>query len=216
MSCSTPCSISKDFPPAQRREIRITTALPVKWKRGTQRRADLTAEQRKEKCPDIDRADVVFADGGVSYSYALSNNGLANSHLVKYDKDLEKVINEKGGVILDSYNTLSNFVYTALNTKQQFIGYFGNVPYSELQKIEQSIINKPVNRNIFKRVDYSLAISCDFIRHLKNERGFSFEQIMLLVDRLPDTIFEADETKYHQYKSGNVLRDGLLFEKQYL
>ena len=36
--------------------------------RDTEKRGELTAEQRKNTRPDIDRADVVFADDGVSYS----------------------------------------------------------------------------------------------------------------------------------------------------
>ena len=42
--------------------------------RDAEARASLTAEERKEKRPDVDRADVVFADGsGVSYSENLSD-----------------------------------------------------------------------------------------------------------------------------------------------
>ncbi len=42
--------------------------------RDTASRRTLTDEQRKEKRPDIDRDDVVFADGGVSYDIGVSED----------------------------------------------------------------------------------------------------------------------------------------------
>ena len=48
------------------RDLYYRTAGEVEA-RDTARRLTLTDEQRKEKRPDIDRDDVVFSDGGVSY-----------------------------------------------------------------------------------------------------------------------------------------------------
>ena len=55
-------------------------------------RADLTAEERKEKRPDVDRADVVFADGsGVSYSENLSDEERTiKEQLLAHREEIEK------------------------------------------------------------------------------------------------------------------------------
>ena len=64
-------------------------------------RADLDAAQRKNTRPDIDRADVVFADSGESYSIEETTDGrpvvIVNDDITKYasdDKGLVKLVKD--------------------------------------------------------------------------------------------------------------------------
>ena len=69
--------------------------------RDTASRADMTSEQRKSTRPDIDRTDVVFADGeSVSYLSAESNN---TSSIKQQIKDHLNEINEMDSVADISY-----------------------------------------------------------------------------------------------------------------
>ncbi len=69
----------------------------------TTARADLTEERRKENRPDIDRTDVVFADGGVSYSIALTKTMNIEDQIEQVES---KTLNGSNSLYLGNCNNL--------------------------------------------------------------------------------------------------------------
>lgn len=159
------------------------------------------------------------ADGGEvkEYSFLLSQNGLAHSDLQDYTDELKDIINKHGDIIIDSKAKLAEFVDEVYDIpKSKKVGYFGIISKEKLREIENSIVNKPKDLTSVFAVDRdcSIVVNADGIRHLKNERKWSKQEVVDYLDLLPDTILDADDITFHYYERGSTKENGLLFKKQ--
>lgn len=85
-------------------ELYQNTAGEIEARDATARLA-LTAEERKNTRPDIDRKDVVFSDGGVSYDYGVTQEDVDNYVDAAYKKenteDIKKYANPSARLMAD-------------------------------------------------------------------------------------------------------------------
>ncbi len=128
--------------PKQWRDYYERTAGEIEA-RDAANRMDYTDEQRKNIRPDIDRTDVVFADGGRSYSISeiIDVDGNSYGIAVYLDSDILEGLTEK-----ERKTKIKEIVYN--NAGNSFIAYDGDIP------IEISILpNKKFKNQKGKSID---------------------------------------------------------------
>ena len=87
-----------------------------------------------------------------------------------------------------------------------------------MAEIEKSVPNLPneLKGILFKTdKDYSIAVTLDSIRHLKDEKNISIDDIIDYLDRMTDTIVEYDSVYFDYYHQGDTKSNGLLFKKTF-
>lgn len=174
----------------------------------------------KEKRPDIDRTDVVFADDSVvGYSFNDTKTGMANDKLLPYNEELTSIIEKKGDYIIDSFDKLKNIVRIAFhNPKQKATAYFGILSPDILSNIEKSITNLPkeLNGTLFKsNKTYSVAATLDSIKHLADGKNLSEQDVLDYLDRMADTIIHFDTVAFDYYYQGEQKSKGVIFKKTF-
>ena len=160
-------------------------------------------------------------EGGVKhYSFRDSESGMANDALLPYDAELVNVIENRGDIIVDSFDKLQEVVNIAFDepTRKATV-YFGIIDPSVLEQIEKAVPNIPtaLEGKVFKPGrSYSIAASLDSIRHLTDSKGVTREDVLDYLDRVADTIIENDTVFFSYYTdSRNNTLKGLLFKKSF-
>ena len=159
-------------------------------------------------------------DDGEKFSFRDSETGMANDLLLPYGEELSSLIENSGGIIVDSFEKLQEVVNTAFDEPtKKATAYFGILDSALLEQIEKKVPNIPkaLNGKVFKvGRTYSIAASLDSIRHLADEKGLTREDVLDYLDRMADTIIENDTVSFDYYTDsrGNKLK-GLLFKKTY-
>ena len=153
-------------------------------------------------------------------AFTTSNTGMANDALHRYTGELQDLIEERGDIIVDSYDKLINVVDLAFdNPDMKATAYFGIVDVDTLKKIENSVPNIPrdMNGKLFKEGrQYSIAATLDSIRHLVDDKNLTRSDLIDYLDRLADTIVDFDSVSYSVYTdSRNQKNNGILFKKKY-
>lgn len=166
------------------------------------------------------RLQAVNSVDGVRFSFKNTSTGMANENLLPYSRELQTLIRQKGGYIVDSAQALKDVVNLAFDNPQaKGTAYFGILDTEVLSKIEKSIPNLPkaFNGVLFKKnKDYSVAATLDSIRHITDEKHLSRIDVLDYLDRLADTIVEFDSVVYDTYydRMGNANK-GILFKKRF-
>ena len=156
---------------------------------------------------------------GERFAFSNSKSGMANDSLLKYSGELRDLIEDRGDIIVDSYDKLVDIVNLAFdepNTKAT--AYFGIIDVSTLQKIENSVPNIPkeMNGKLFKSgKQYSVAATLDSIRHLVDDKKLSRDDVVDYLDRLADTIVEFDSVTFDYYIKGQNKTAGITFKKHF-
>lgn len=120
--------------------------------RDVQARRDMTAEQRKNTRPDIDREDAVFAEGSTSISFS--------SKIDEYPYDMQTVIKE---YLSSDDDEIVDFINEFKQTKK-----FGR---KEISKPSQKLI-KDIKEILGINIeDYSNYINTNAIRHIERRHG---------------------------------------------
>ena len=153
------------------------------------------------------------------YSFSGSESGRANDALLSYDNELRSLIESRGDIIVDDYESLKTVVDLAFDDRlSKATAYFGIISSDMLDDIQRDIPNIPreLEGKIFKRGrDYSVAVTLDSIRHMVDEKGLSRNDVTEYLDKLADTIMEYDTVSYSPYVRGQSRTTGLLFEKTF-
>lgn len=176
--------------------------------------------QQKESLTNINQENMHVSEGEVRYSFKNSQNGLANDGLTEYSGELRDLIEERGDIIVDSYDKLVEVVNLAFDepsTKKTI--YFGIIEAATLEKIKNSIPNLPkeLEGKLFKEgKQYSVAATLDSIRHLIDEKSLTREDVIDYLDRFADTVTDFDSVTFNYYDGGNGETRGLLFKKKYI
>ena len=159
-------------------------------------------------------------EGGDRFSFRDSATGMANDLLLPYNEELVRIIENNGGIIVDSFDKLQEVVNLSFDEPtRKATAYFGILDSSLLEQIEKKIPNIPkdLNGKVFKAGrTYSIAASLDSIRHLTDEKGLTREDVLDYLDRMADTIIDNDTVSFDYYKDGwGQKSKGLLFKKSY-
>lgn len=175
---------------------------------------------QKESLTNINQENMHVSDGEIRYSFKNSQNGLANDGLTEYSGELRDLIEERGDIIVDSYEKLVEVVNLAFDepsTKKTI--YFGIIEAATIEKIKNSIPNLPkeLEGKLFKDgKQYSVAATLDSIRHLVDEKSLTREDVIDYLDRFADTVTDFDSVTFNYYDGGNGETRGLLFRKKYI
>lgn len=111
--------------------------------RDTASRADLDAEQRKNTRPDIDRTDVVFADGGVLYVSAKNNEDSSIREQIRANLDRLNVMQPV--VNIDYASISKKDIRSVVETEFKKIGYHIDRKDFGLIEIGEGEIKKSLN-----------------------------------------------------------------------
>ena len=156
----------------------------------------------------------------IRYSFRKSTSGMANDKLSPYNEELSQYIKNGGDYIIDSFDALESAVNMAFDSPDKKATlYFGNVSPEDISRIEASIENLPteLKGKLFKPGrTYSVIATLDSIRHLKDEKNISTENVLKYMDRYADTVVDFDDVHFDYYfdSYGNRL-NGLRFRKQF-
>lgn len=156
----------------------------------------------------------------IRYSFRKSTSGMANDKLSPYNEELNQYIKNGGDYIIDSLDALESAVNMAFDSPDKKATlYFGNVSPEDISRIEASIENLPteLKGKLFKPGrTYSVIATLDSIRHLKDEKNISTENVLKYMDRYADTVVDFDDVHFDYYfdSYGNRL-NGLRFRKQF-
>ncbi len=153
----------------------------------------------------------------IRFSFKSTKSGMANDALSPYDEELTRLIGERGDIIVDSREKLVEVVDLAFDDpNHKATAYFGIISPDTLEKIKNSVSNLPkeLEDALFKAgKDYSIAATLDSIRHLVDDKNLDRADVVDYVDRLADTIVDADSVSFDFYTKGSNRTPGLLFKK---
>ena len=165
----------------------------------------------------VDLSGKVDAGGVVKFSFKNSNSGRANDLLIPYDEELIQIITGRGDYIVYDFESLQKIVNQAFESPEyKATAYFGTIPENVLKNIEINVPNIPKELNgvLFKSgKDYSIAATFDSIRHLKDGKNLSIDDIVEYLDRMSDTIVDFDSVYFDYYHQGGAKINGLVFKK---
>ena len=187
--------------------------------RNTAERLNLDSEQRKNTRPDIDRKDVVFADGS-EYLSVKSEDEAFENQIRPYSEFRERLISsDKNNVIARTKEDVVAFVRESFLDKQSKKSlHLGAVSSELMERIYNEVENLPENKrdSLFKsNREYSLEIGQEDIRHLvQDKKGLSVEDVINYVLNMPTVVNDFDQVHYTEYRKGNNIMNGLLFRKQ--
>lgn len=155
----------------------------------------------------------------IRYSFRNSDSGMANDVLLPYEEEMQKLLESRGGIIIDGFDKLVEVVNLAFDNRDlKRTAYFGIVDYNILKKIEGSTHNLPeeLKGHLFKEgQSYSIAVTLDSIRHMVDEKELTREDVIDYLDRIADTIVENDSVSFAYYEQAKNRLKGLRFKKKF-
>ena len=179
-------------------------------------RVDLTAEERKEKRPDIDRADVVFADvSGVSFSEEYDKENVPNNAIYPdmAEEDRADVLEKTVFLIkkIDS-KTERNRDYSSFNTKAR-----SQVEKQMIHLLrEVGILDKKLT---FPDLDFDFEYSTGKMREsffIQNANGESFVDFAMLLDHFDEVLDSARPIEVHSDIYKGTIREDTDLEKTFI
>lgn len=163
----------------------------------TSDRIYMTAEQRINTRPDIDRSDVVFSEDDTVAYY------IKFSHI---DEESQQNAISRGDIVIKNKDGLFNAIEDSLQHKNLKNNYI----ISALPKEVKDKIISDTNSTVFKKGSYVVKISSDDIRHI-NEHFHNKDDIIRAIYRLYDVICNYDTVSVLKIGQQNRLK----FEKSY-
>ena len=205
--------------------IRRATGLDVSVTSHLDKLADrmIEAQQKAKEQKSTAQKDSakVKAEGKKRYSFSGNKTGIAHDALVPYDVELRALIERGGNIIVDSYEVLEQVVNLAFDEPtRKGTAYFGTIPPEKLVEIKAKVHNLPSApaESLFKPgMGYSIAVTLDSIRHLVDDKpGMTRADVLDYLDRMTDTIIDADAVSYSKYTDSRLqTNNGLRFEKRF-
>lgn len=146
--------------------------------------------------------------------------GVANERLEPITGELrDSLLSSGNNTIVDSHEKVVQLVNDAFdNPSKHGTGHFGVLTPDVLNEIQNKAtnVNRDLQGKLFRnQKGYMIVATYSAIRHLNEDQNLTREEIVELLDRLPDIIIDNDTVKFTYYTEKGQKEPGLLFEKKF-